>query len=161
MKHAAEPKHKISKKIFIVLAILVIIFIIFVALSKDKENSFMSGIIEKTTTSSKEKDNKVVNQITFKSTNTKVCERQITYSFNKKDIIVEIKTIEKFLESKDYEEYKEKYAQRVDIEVLETLDEDLTIIYHKVDFSVDEGLNYEQIKEKYMSIPGAYEIVEN
>ena len=82
------------------------------------------------------------------------------YGFDNKDKVIQIKTIEKYNDLEQYIEQKEKYSQRKDIKIIENNDDELTIVYNKLDLSVDAELNYNQVKEKYLSIAGAYEVIE-
>ena len=154
MKHAAEPKHNISKNFFIFLILIIICIIGFFILKNngsDIVHNFKANI---------DSNDKSEKELELKSLNDPVRDRYITFSFDKKGKLIDIKTIEQYNEQEKYDKYIEQYSKRVDIEVLETLDEDMKIVYHKIDFGTDANLNYNQIKEKYLSIAGAYEVIE-
>lgn len=85
--------------------------------------------------------------------------KYIEYEFDN-NILKKVIIKEQFEDERKYNRKKHNYELLEDINILKSNDNDYTLEFEKMDLGDDEGLNYEQIKEKYITIPGAYEIVE-
>lgn len=158
-KHTLKKEKKSKNKFLIILILLLFAVLIYFGFNYQKITPIKKAVANNDETSIQE-NKKPVRLLSFKSNYETNKEKQIIYGFDNKDKVIQIKTIEKYNDLEQYIEQKEKYSQRKDIKIIENNDDELTIVYNKLDLSVDAELNYDQVKEKYLSIPGAYEVIE-
>ena len=158
-KHTLKKEKKSKNKFLIILILLLFAVLIYIGFNYQKITPIKKAVANNDETSIHE-NKKPVRLLGFKSNYENNKEKQIIYGFDNKDKVIQIKTIEKYNDLEQYIEQKEKYSQRKDIKIIENNDDELTIVYNKLDLSVDAELNYDQVKEKYLSIPGAYEVIE-
>lgn len=162
MKHAAESKFP-KKTVFILIIIVIAIILGFLIFRNNIYNysgNIVKNSIVEDNKSNNNNNNNSQQQLILKSKGNTFKEEEIIYKFDDNGKIQEIKITERYNEKEKYEYYKDEINKRADIKDIKTSDDEMTITYNKKDFGMDANLNYNKIKEKYLSIAGAYEVVE-
>lgn len=166
-KHMKNKEKKVYKKVILFFIIFIVVFLL--VFYKDR------GLIKYTNTDTNvekkddifENEEKLIIKDEYSVENEKLVlksnyeenkEKKIIYIFEQ-NVLSEVKVLEKYPIKEYYDTEKNKYAKRLDIELIQTDDEQMIIYYKKTKLESDEGLSYEQIYKKYMGIIGAYEVI--
>ena len=80
----------------------------------------------------------------------------IEYIFNNNKL-TKLKIYERYTDIEKFNDAKESYSNREDIEIISIDEKNFAIEYEKKDFGTDKDLSYNEIYNKYMKIVGAYE----
>ena len=150
-----KEKKKFLKGVLLILIIFVLILLGFVLYEnldigqEDKREEIINTSDEITT-----KNEKLVLKSNFEDDK----EKKIIYIFQD-NILIEVRVLEIYNNTDDYNIQKENNAKKMNIEVIESNDNELKISYKRLNLESDEGLSYDEIYSKYMGIIGAYEVV--
>ena len=160
---------ELLKKIALTILGIIIIFMVYYFFHINKSNTnncneIISNTINKNNTN-------VYNEIISNTINeNKKLVLRSNYEENKEkknvfkfddDILTEIDVYEKYYNKEDYEKKKKFYENNNDkYEIITVSEEELSLLYKKLDFDSDKDLSYNQIYDKYMGIIGAYEVIE-
>lgn len=166
-KHSKEKEKKkipLAKIIIIVLIIVIVAFIYNYREKLNLKNNILNikdsiiGIrktsIENTIKNAKSIENE---KLVMKSNN--AYNKIIQYDF-KDNTLTNVSIYEQFDNEKDYETAKNNYNNLNSIEIVNTNDNELSLVIQRKQFGTDENLSYEEIYDKYLvQIVGAYEII--
>lgn len=152
-KTKKENSSRLSKTIIVIILLTIVSIIgvyIFLSKSKITENTIKEDYNIVDFQEKSVEGEKLVLKSVYE--NNKIIE----YIFNNNKL-TKIKIYERYMDIEKFNDAKESYSNREDIEIISIDEKNFAIEYEKKDFGTDKDLSYNEIYNKYMKIVGAYE----
>lgn len=152
-KTKKENSSRLSKTIIVIILLTIVSIIgvyIFLSKSKITENTIKEDYNIVDLQEKSVEGEKLVLKSVYE--NNKIIE----YIFNNNKL-TKLKIYERYTDIEKFNDAKESYSNREDIEIISIDEKNFAIEYEKKDFGTDKDLSYNEIYNKYMKIVGAYE----
>lgn len=152
-KTKKENSSRLSKTIIVIILLTIVSIIgvyIFLSKSKITENTIKEDYNIVDLQEKSVEGEKLVLKSVYE--NNKIIE----YIFNNNKL-TKLKIYERYTDIEKFNDAKESYSNREDIEIISIDEKNFAIEYEKKDFGTDKDLSYNEIYDKYMKIVGAYE----